>query len=149
MIICMIMLLKSLRIAAVAAVLFGAGYFAGHQPATVQAASERVYELRTYHCFPGKLETLKTRFRDHTIDIFKRHGMKSVIYMVPVESPQKETTLTYIISHASREQADANWKAFSSDPEWKKVSTASEANGKIVEKVDREYFTAADFSPIK
>ena len=33
-------------------------------------AQNRVYELRTYTCYDGKLEALKARFRDHTIAIF-------------------------------------------------------------------------------
>ena len=82
-------------------------------------AQNRVYELRTYTCNEGKLETLKTRFRDHTIEIFKRHGMESIGYWVPQDGERSKTTLIYIISHASREAAKANWAAFSADPEWK------------------------------
>src|SRR5882724_1812394 len=81
----------------------------------------RVYELRTYTCNEGKLEDLKKRFRDHTIEIFKRHGMESIGYWVPQDAPNSKTTLIYIISHASREQAVKNWAEFGADPEWKKV----------------------------
>ena len=56
-------------------------------------------------------------------------------------------TLIYLISHPSREAATANWQAFRNDPEWQKVQTASEANGKIVEKVDSTFMTLTDFSP--
>jgi hypothetical protein len=113
-------------------------------------AADRVYELRTYTCFPGKLEALKTRFRDHTIRIFKKHGMESIGYWAPMDD-RKETTLVYIISHASREQADQNWKEFSADPEWKKVAADSETNagGKIVQHVDRQWLQPTDFSQLK
>ena len=111
-------------------------------------AQDRVYELRTYTCFEGKLEDLKKRFRDHTIDIFKRHGMESIGYWVPQDARSK-TTLIYIISHASKEQAAKNWTEFRNDPEWKKVSADSEANGKIVEHVDSVYLTPTDFSKLK
>src|SRR5215475_7383800 len=102
-------------------------------------AQNRVYELRTYTCFEGKLDALKARFRDHTIEIFKRHGMESIGYWVPEDPQKSKTTLIYIISHASREAATKNWAEFRNDPEWKKVSTESEANGKIVEKVESVY----------
>ena len=46
-------------------------------------AQTRVYELRTYHCYEGKLETLKANFRDVNIRILKRHGIESVGYWVP------------------------------------------------------------------
>jgi len=108
---------------------------------------EVVYELRVYHANEGKLDTLLARFRDHTVEIFKRHGMKSVAYWTPTDEPLKGRTLIYILEHPSREAATANWKAFRDDPEWVKVSTASEVNGKLVEKVDSTYMRLTDFSP--
>ena len=112
------------------------------------SADNRVFEMRTYICLPGKLEALKTRFRDHTIRIFKNHGMESIGYWVP-QNEGKDNTLIYIIAHKNREQATKNWADFRNDPEWKKVSTESEANGKIVEKVISVYMDPADFSQIK
>src|SRR5450432_3216639 len=64
----------------------------------------RIFELRTYTCNEGKLEALKTRFRDHTIEIFKRHGMESIGYWIPQDPEKSKTTLIYIISHAGREK---------------------------------------------
>jgi hypothetical protein len=111
------------------------------------AKSEVVYELRVYHANEGKLDALLARFRDHTDGIFKRHGMKSVAYWTPTDEPLKGRTLIYVLKHPSREAATANWKSFHDDPEWVKVSTASEVNGKLVEKVDSTYMTLTDFSP--
>ena len=112
-------------------------------------AQNRVYELRTYTCNEGKLETLKTRFRDHTIEIFQRHGMESVGYWVPQDGERSKTTLIYIISHASREAAKANWAAFSADPEWKKVAAESEVNGKSWPTWTRCSCDPTDFSMLK
>src|ERR1039458_2535553 len=60
-------------------------------------AQNRVYELRTYTCNEGKLEALKARFRDHTIELFKRHGIESVGYWIPQDPEKSKTTLIYII----------------------------------------------------
>lgn len=109
--------------------------------------SEVVYELRVYHANEGKLDALVARFRDHTDAIFKRHGMISIGYWLPTDEPLKGRTLIYILKHPSREAAIANWKAFHDDPEWIKVSTASEVNGKLVEKVDSTYMKLTDWSP--
>ena len=106
----------------------------------------RVFELRTYTTNDGKLEALQARFRDHTMRIFKKHGMTNVGYWVPQDKPN---TLIYIISHASREAAKQNWDGFRADPEWQKVAKESEANGKIVAKVDSVYMDATDYSPMK
>jgi hypothetical protein len=111
------------------------------------ADSDLVYELRVYHCYEGKLPDLLKRFREHTTTIFEKHGMKNVAYWTPMDEPQKSNTLIYILAHPSREAAAANWKAFSADPEWQSVQKASEANGKIVEKVDSTFMTLTDFSP--
>jgi hypothetical protein len=51
--------------------------------------------------------------------------------------------------HPSREAADKNWTAFAADPEWKKVAAESEANGKIVQKVDRVFMDPTEFSQLK
>lgn len=118
-------------------------------PQEASAASSPVYEMRTYYTHPGRLPALQARFRNHTLRIFERHGMKNVGYWVPQDAPKSENTLIYIISHASRDAAKQNWDNFRNDPEWKKVAKESEADGKIVDKIESVYMNAADYSPIK
>jgi hypothetical protein len=116
---------------------------------TTAQAADRVYELRTYTCFDGRLDALKARFRDHTIEIFKKHGMTSIGYWVPTDPEKSKNTLIYIIAHPSMEDAKKHWADFRDDPEWKKVSADSEKDGKIVSKVESVYMTPADFSMLK
>ncbi len=106
-----------------------------------------VFELRVYHTVEGRLPSLLARFRDHTVSLFAKHGIVSVAYWVPTDDPLKDKTLIYILKHPSRDEAAKNWKAFQDDPEWQKVRDASEAGGKIVEKVDSTFMTPTDFSP--
>jgi hypothetical protein len=106
-----------------------------------------VFELRIYHAAEGRLDDLVARFRDHTMALFERHGLKNVAYWLPIEDPLKGKTLFYILEHPSREAATKNWKAFQDDPEWQKVKAASEANGKLVEKIDSTFMALTDFSP--
>jgi hypothetical protein len=106
-----------------------------------------VYELRVYHTYEGKLDDLLRRFREHTMQLFEKHGIKNIAYWIPADDPLKGKTLFYIIAHPSREAATANWQAFHDDPEWKSVQAKSEANGKLVEKVDSTFLTLTDFSP--
>ena len=112
-----------------------------------EPAATGVYELRVYHAAQGKLADLEARFREHTIKIFDRHGIKSVAYWTPLDEPDKSNTLIYILQHPSREAAAANWKAFQDDPEWKSVHERSEANGKLVDKIDSTFLALTDFSP--
>jgi hypothetical protein len=123
-----------------------AGVWAGNARA---AASTRVFELRTYYCYPGKLDALKTRFREHTTKIFEKHGMQNIGYWTFEDEPLKDNTLVYIIAHESRDAAKKNWAEFGADPEWQKVRADSEANGKIVEKVDSKFLDPTDFSKLQ
>lgn len=104
--------------------------------ATVTLMSAEVYELRTYYTLPGRLPALENRFKNHTVKIFERHGMKNVAYWIPQDEPLKSKTLIYVLRHESRDAAKASWDAFRKDPEWLKVREASEKDGKIVEKVE-------------
>ena len=130
---------------------FTAGLAVGRtsRPAEQPAPATRVYELRTYTSPPGKLPDLHTRFRDHTMKLFERHGMTNVGYWTPRDSARAQNTLVYLLAHQSREAARASWTAFGRDPEWRQVSAASEVNGKIVEKVESVVLDPTDFSPMK
>jgi NIPSNAP len=134
-----------------AALLVVAGFAAGSLVTvrTAAAAGNRVFEMRTYHTFEGRLPALEKRFREHTMEIFERHGMKNVGYWIPQDAPAHSNTLVYIISHESRDAAKANWAAFMADPEWKKVSAESQVDGKIVEKSESVFMDPTDYSPLK
>lgn len=108
-----------------------------------------IYELRIYTTVPGKLPALLARFRDHTITLFEKHGMEDLGYWVPSDPPRCQDTLYYILRHKSREAAVTAWEAFRADPAWQRVKKESEAGGKIVEKIESLFLTAADFSKLK
>ena len=114
-----------------------------------QAQGARVFELRTYTAPDGKLADLHARFRNHTMRIFKKHGMENIAYFKPEDAPLSQNTLVYLIAHPSREAAKENWAAFQKDPEWQKVANESQVNGKIVAKVESVFLDATDYSPLK
>jgi hypothetical protein len=117
-----------------------------------QSQPPRVFELRTYHAAPGKLDNLLARFRDHTTTLFARHGMTQFGYWVPTEKKDGAgETLVYILAHQSREACEASFKAFRADPEWVKVKADSEVNGSLTVKdgVQSVLMAPADFSPAK
>lgn len=127
--------------------LLSAALVAASQRADPKQASTTVYELRVYHAAPGKLGELLARFREHTTQLFEKHGMKNVAYWTPVDEPERDNMLIYILQHPSREAATANWKSFQDDPEWKRVKQESEANGKLAEKIDSTFLALTEFSP--
>ena len=115
---------------------------------TETAAEEKpmLYELRTYYTPEGKLDALNARFSNHTMKLFEKHGMKNIMYWTPVDKPN---TLIYVIAHKDKDAAAASWKAFSADPDWKKVAEETQRDGKLVEKVESVYMTPTDYSPHK
>jgi len=117
------------------------------EPVSPELPSTTVYKLRIYHAAAGKLPELLTRFREHTLKLFDRHGMKTLAFWTPADEPQKNEMLMYILVHPSREAATANWKSFQDDAEWKAVKAKSEENGSLVDKVDSTYMAMTEFSP--
>ncbi|HEX2861790.1 MAG TPA: NIPSNAP family protein [Lacunisphaera sp.] len=120
--------------------------FAAPAYAAVETPPKPVYELRIYHVLPGRMPNMLTRFRDHTCRLFEKHDMVNVGYWLPVEAKDQDK-LYYVLRHASREAAKASWKAFVDDPAWHAVRDASEADGKIVSKVESTYLAQTDYSP--
>lgn len=125
----------------------------GGQPAGTgtprPASASRVFELRTYTAPPGKLPALQRRFREHTLALFARHGMTNVGYWTPQDSVRSQNTIVYLLAYPSRQAARESWAAFNADPEWQRVRSESEANGRIVEKVESVFLDPTDFSPMK
>jgi len=112
--------------------------------------SDAVFELRIYRTNEGKLANLDARFRDHTIDLFDKHGIESVAYWHPADEPAAQDTLIYIIRHKSRDAAAASWKAFSADPAWQKVAKESQRDGRFLrERPESVYMKATDYSAIQ
>ena len=111
-----------------------------------------VFELRIYQVTPGKLEDLLTRFRDHTMALFKRHGMGQFGYFLPTEKKDGAgEKLIYILTHKDAEACAASFKAFRSDPEWVRVKAQSETAGSLTIKdgVESVLLAPTDFSPAR
>ena len=116
---------------------------------TGAGASERVFEMRTYVTPEGKLPALHSRFRDHTVGLFSKHGMTHIGYWTPTDEPNK---LIYILAHASKEAGLASFTAFRADPDWIKAKGESEKNGSLTVQPDGVksiYMKPVDFSAIK
>lgn len=120
------------------------------------AKEPRVFELRTYIASQGNLDALNTRFRDHTVALFSKHGMQHVGYWTPMKGQKgADNTLIYILAHKSKEAAAASFAAFRTDPDWVKAKEESEkkAGGPLTEGgmagVKSVFMNATDYSPTK
>jgi hypothetical protein len=108
-----------------------------------------IFQLRTYHLLPGKLDAIQTRFRDHTQALFEKQGLSNYPYWITVEKEGLQSKLVYFLGHQNKEEFNAAFDRFRVDPEWIRVRDASEMPGKIVEKVDTKFYVSLPFSPMK
>ena len=117
-------------------------------PRIRQQQFAHVYKLRLYHVNEGKMDSFKARFGDHTDAIFRRHNMKSIGYWSPEDAPSSQNLFIYILAHPSWQEAEKNWAAFQTDPEWQKVKAESEAHGALVDYIDRYFMDPTSFSAL-
>ncbi len=118
----------------------------------IEKKGGRVFELRTYTTAEGKLDDLNARFRDHTIELFKKHGMENIAYWIKTpDQKEAKTTLVYLLGHPSHEAAKKSFEEFGKDPNWVKAKTESEKNGKLTVEngVKSEFLVPTDYSPMK
>lgn len=102
-----------------------------------------IYELRTYHIYPGKMSAIHKRFSEHTIGLFKKHDMVVVDFWEDMDGDR----IHYIMMHQDRESMKRNTEAFRNDPQWLEVKRLSELEGPIVQKMDSYCMTRVPYSP--
>jgi len=115
-----------------------------------KGSQDRTFELRTYTPSADKLPNVLSRFRDHTLKLFKKYGMTNIAYFSTIDKdPTKQGKLLYLLAHSSEDAAKASFDNFRKDPNWIKVKEASEKDGKIVDKVESVFMHPTSFSTIR
>jgi hypothetical protein len=107
-----------------------------------------IYELRVYRVVPGQMPKLLARFRDHTVPIWERHGIRPLGFWTTLIG-ESNNELTYIIPWDSLADRDGKWTAFLNDPAWHKARDESERDGPIVATDRNEILTPTAFSALK
>ena len=107
-----------------------------------------LYEYRVYEAMPGKLPELQARFRNHTVELFEKHGIKNVGYWTSVAGDYSDR-LIYIVAFEDSAQRDRAWVSFNDDPEWKRVKTETEANGPLISRLFNTLLKPTDYSPLQ
>lgn len=121
-----------------------------------RSTTPRVFELREYTASAGNLAALDSRFRDHTVKLFSKHGMENFAYwhLMP-DQKEADRKLIYMLAHKSKEAGAASFAAFRQDPVWVEARAASEkkAGGSLTEGgmagVKSTYMQPTDYSPTK
>lgn len=138
--------IRSTLLACVTGLAFGSLAMSFNGSIAAEPQVDGVYELRTYTAAPGKMEALEARFKNHTIKLFEKHGMKNVLYWKPT-NPEKQDLLIYLLWHKSEAAAKESFAAFGKDPEWVAARKESEKDGKLTAKVESLFLKTTDYSP--
>jgi hypothetical protein len=107
-----------------------------------------IYELRIYHCAPGRLPALNKRFETITLKFWEKYGIKPVGFWTTLVG-QSNQALTYMLQWESLAQREAIWNAFSSDPEWIAKRNETEAQATIVERIENSFLAPTTYSALK
>ncbi len=110
-------------------------------------SGDRIFELRTYHPYPGRRPALIKRFKDHTVKLFEKHGMQNIVYFEDTNSED----LVYLVAHKNVQAAEKSWAAFVGDPAWVAAAMESQKDGPIVDRprIESVYLKALPFSKLK
>ena len=106
-----------------------------------------IFEHRTYDIHPGKMGDINARFRNHTMGLFKRHGIDVVGFWEHIEGDAGQ--LIYICKFNSEAEMQRNWASFRADPDWVQAKAKSEEHGPLVRTVTSVVMRPTDYSPIK
>jgi hypothetical protein len=116
---------------------------------TAGARTQQVFELRIYTAAAGKIDALNQRFRDHTLRLFEKHGIKSIGYWTAIDE-QHHGRLYYIVAYPDRESREKMLvNGIAKDPEFREAVARSEKEGKLAEGVESVLMVPTDYSPIK
>jgi hypothetical protein len=93
-------------------------------PAATATKSKRIFQLRTYESPSDAAHVRKVEmFHKGEFEIFEKAGCHPVFFsdaLIGSRLPQ----LTYMLSFANLAELEKGWTAFSSDPDWKKLSAS-------------------------
>ena len=107
-----------------------------------------IYEMRVYHCIPGRLPALLKRFETKTLAIWQKHGIRQAGFFTTVVGESNQQ-LVYFLAWESLAEREKKWNAFMADPEWLATRAETEKDGQIVERVINQLLAPTAFSSVK
>jgi NIPSNAP len=107
-----------------------------------------IYELRVYSCIPGRLPALLSRFENHTLKIWERHGIKQAGFWTVLVG-DGNNDLHYLLAWDSLAEREKKWTAFLADPAWIKARDDSEKGGLIIANIKSAFLIPTAFSAVK
>ncbi|MEL7569834.1 MAG: NIPSNAP family protein [Eubacteriaceae bacterium] len=100
-----------------------------------------IYELRIYTMAQGKEQALNDRFKNHTLDLFKKYGVNVCDFWTDLQGGK----IYYICSFDDEQKREEIWNNFKADKDWIKAKSDSEVNGSLTDKVESILLKRVDY----
>jgi hypothetical protein len=107
-----------------------------------------IYELRVYHCVPGRMPALLNRFQNITLGLWQKHGVRQAGFWTTAIG-ESNNDLTYMLAWESLAERDQRWTAFVTDPEWHAARAETEKDGPIVASISNSILQPTAFSSVR
>ena len=107
-----------------------------------------IYELRVYHCVPGRLPDLLKRFDTITLKLWDKHGIKQAGFWTVLVGESNQD-LYYMLQWESMAEREQKFGAFMTDPEWLAKRAETEKDGQIVASITSMFLQPTSFSSVK
>ncbi len=107
-----------------------------------------IYELRVYHCMPGRLPALLKRFDTITLGIWQQHGIRQAGFWT-VLAGESNQDLYYLLAWESLAEREKKWPTFMADPEWITKRAETERDGPIVQSISNSFLEPTSFSSVR
>jgi NIPSNAP len=118
-------------------------------PSATAEHRSRVFELRTYESGTDQDHKRKVEmFNSGEFDVFQRAGFWQIFYGDTLVGPRLPN-LTYMLGFPDLAERAKMWKAFGSDPGWKKLTSSSRYNfEEIVSNITNVILSPTSYSQI-
>ena len=107
-----------------------------------------IYELRIYHAIAGKLPALNARFKNHTLKMWGKFGIRQVGFWTPLIG-DNNNDLYYILEWKDLAEREQKWNAFVANPDWLAIRAETEKDGPLVTHISNLILAPTAYSKMK
>jgi hypothetical protein len=107
-----------------------------------------IYEMRTYHCMPGRLPALLKRFETDTLALWKKYGIRQAGFWTVVVG-DSNLKLIFLIAWESMAEREQKWAAFTADPAHVASLAETQRDGPIIARASNEFLKPTAFSSVQ